>query len=210
MNMKKMYQLQRMANHEHKNELSIISGLVHKNNKKLKDYIDGLINLKVKNNDQWMEKLKCIPEGGLRGLLYYKMRLMEEKNINVEFDVNRNVTTHLLLSMKDEVKNQLCKIIGIYLDNAIQAVQDLENKNIRIGIYAEKKNSKTFTISIINNYDGTIDLTRINEKGYSTKGKGRGLGLSMAQEILEKVPEIKSTTKIIKRNFMQEIQVYVN
>lgn len=101
-------------------------------------------------------------------------------------------------------------MLGIYLDNAIQAVSNLENRNILIDLYCKKKNGKKYIlIAIMNNYNGKFDLERINEKGYSTNGKGRGFGLAIAQEIIDTEKKISHQTKIIRNNFVQEITIEV-
>ena len=205
----KMYQVQRMTNHEYKNELSVMRGLVNKNNTKLIKYIDEIINLKSKDNNKWMNELKKLPKGGIRGLLFYKMQLMEEQQINVYFEIDRNVSTHMIRKLDDTIVKRLCKVMGIYLDNAIQAVQGLKEKNIQIQIYCVEDTSNMLIVSIMNNFDGVVELDRINERGYSTNGKGRGLGLAIAQDILNVDSNIINTTKIIRNNFMQEIKIKI-
>lgn len=200
----KMYQVQRMANHEYKNQLSIIRGLVSKNKKAI-SYIDEIIDLKGKTNATWMDKLKRIPEGGLRGLLYYKMLKMDEENINIEFDISQNVTINSIRNIDQKVNLKLCKVLGIYLDNAIQCVSGLKEKNIRISIYLGDKDNSNFVITVMNNFEDTIELDKISEKGYSTKGKGRGFGLAIATDIIDHEPHIKNNVKIIRKNFMQEL-----
>ena len=202
----KMYQHQRMLNHEHNNELIVIRGLI-KNNKKAKEYIDEIANLKTKGNESWMEKLKEIPEGGLRGILYYKLLSMEEKKINIDFNVSRDVSVSDINKIDDNTKKNLCKLLGIYLDNAVQATQNLDNRYVKIDIYKSVMQNKVLTIAIMNNFEGNIDFSQINIKGYSTKGKGRGMGLAIANEILNNNANIKVVTKVIKNNFVQEINI---
>ncbi len=202
-----MYKAQRMANHEHKNELSIIRGLTKKTNKKLLDYIDKLIDIQTNGNDKWMNKLKEIPEGGLRGILYYKMSLMDKNKINIDFEISKNVKSEMIRSINEDVMFDLCKLLGIYLDNAIQAVLELKEKNIKVSIYCEESNASNLVISIMNNYQGDIELCKISEPGYSTKGKEHGFGLSIAQLILDADANIINNHKIIRNNFMQELKV---
>ena len=133
---------------------------------------------------------------------------MNEKNINVDFDVSRNFSISMITGLNENTRNQLYQILGVYLDNAIQAAEKTDKGLIKINIYnTEEFNGKYLVISIMNNYTGIIESDKINQKGYSTKGKGRGLGLSIVSEVLEQNPEIKNKTKIIKNNFMQELKV---
>ena len=205
----KMYQNQRMLNHEHKNEISVIRGLVNKNNKKLIKYIDELIDLKENNYDKWMNQLKLIPEGGLRGLLYYKLSLAEENKIDIDLEIGRNVSFEVINNISDDLMLNLCKIIGVYLDNAIQEVLKLSMRNIKISLYISDIEDRQLVITVMNNFSGNIELDKIDTKGYSTKGKGRGIGLAIVQNVLKNENRIVQSTKIIKNNFMQEIKIII-
>lgn len=210
MEYEQMYQMQKMINHENKNELSTIRGLANKNNKKLLNYIDELIDIKVTQKEKWMDILKRIPDSALRGLLYYKMANMEHKKINLDFDISRQVTVKKFKSIPFDVNKKVCKILGIYLDNSIQAVENLKDKNIKVSIYLDVCDENVLVISVMNNYKGFIEMDRLEEKGYSTKGKGRGLGLSMVKDILENEPKLENQTQIIRNNFVQELKIQLS
>ena len=200
----KMYALQRMKNHEYKNDLSILRGMIDKENKKAIDYINQLMNIKVDKNNSWMEVLKRIPEGGLQGILYYKLLQMDDFKINVDFSTSNNYSPSSYLKLSDKVKTEICKLLGIYLDNAIQAVSNLKNKNIFLNI---DENKDCIIFKIANNFIGDVDLDRLYERGYTTKEKGHGYGLTIAKEILDKDNLIDNKTQIIKDKFIQEIKI---
>lgn len=200
----KMYALQRMKNHEYKNDLSILRGMIDKKNKKAIDYINQLMNIKVDKNNSWMEVLKRIPEGGLQGILYYKLLQMDDFKINVDFSTSNNYSPSSYLKLSDKVKTEICKLLGIYLDNAIQAVSNLKDKNIFLNI---DENKDCIIFKIANNFIGDVDLDRLYERGYTTKEKGHGYGLTIAKEILDKDNLIDNKTQIIKDKFIQEIKI---
>ena len=56
----------------------------------------------------------------------------------------------------------------------------LENKKILI---ITKKSDDKIIFSIYNTYTGKIDLNKIGT-GYTTKGKGRGYGLRLVEDII--------------------------
>ena len=58
-----------------------------------------------------------------------------------------------------------------------------------------------------NSFGEQIDMNKINNKGYSTKGKNRGKGLYFVSKIKEKNPNIKTKTNIINDYFVQRIIV---
>ena len=51
-------------------------------------------------------------------------------------------------------------------------------------------------IILDNTVDQDIDISKIYEDGYSTKGRGRGTGLPSLRKILEKYPETSLITEI--------------
>lgn len=198
----KMYTFQRMKNHEHNNELSVIRGLIESNNKKAIKYIDDLIGLKKDINSSWMETLKIIPEGGLRGILYYKLLEVENEKIKLEFSITKNFKTTSYLNLDENIKLNVCKLLGIYLDNAIQANKEIKEKYLSLNI-DESEGHINFIIG--NKFINNIDIEKIKEGGYSSKDKGRGHGLLIAKEILDKNKSIKNITKIVRDKFIQEI-----
>ncbi len=200
----KMYALQRIKNHEYKNDLSILRGMIDKENKKAIDYINQLMNIKVNKNNSWMEILKKIPEGGLQGILYYKLLQMDDLNVNVDFSTSSTYNPSSYIRLSDKVKSEICKLLGIYLDNAIQAVSNINEKNIFLNIDEDKE---YIIFKIANNFKGDIDLDRIYESGYTTKEKGHGFGLAIAKEILDRDSLIDNKTQIIKDKFIQEIKI---
>lgn len=200
----KMYVHQRMKNHEYKNDLSILRGMLNKEDKKALNYIDEIIDLKSNEKHSWMELLKKIPEGGLRGILYYKFSEMENLNINIEFIVSKNYKPTNYIKLEEQLKYKICKLLGIYLDNAKQALENIEEKNIYMEIIENKKN---LTFKIANKFIGQFDIENISELGYTTKGKGHGYGLSIAKEIIDKEEKIENKIQIIKDKFIQEIIV---
>ncbi|MBR3523664.1 MAG: GHKL domain-containing protein [Bacilli bacterium] len=191
----------RISNHENKNQLLTIRGMVK--NKKVTSYIDEIIENKIKDNEKLMFDSMVIPEGGLRGLIYSKMLLMRENNIEFDLCVDKALKTTDLTIISDDLMLNICNIVGVYLDNAIEAVKELKEKYITIEIYLDD----TLNIAIANNYEGDIDLDSIDKVGYSTKGGSHGYGLSLVKEIISKNKCITSNRTISDDEFTQEIRV---
>lgn len=62
--------LQRVTNHENKNQLLVIKGMVDKGESNTSEYINSIIDTQYKDNDAIIYKTNRIPSGGLRGLIY--------------------------------------------------------------------------------------------------------------------------------------------
>ena len=128
---------------------------------------------------------------------------MKDKKINNTLHVDKKVRSVDLSDYGDEFVLNLCKIVSIYIDNAIEATMKTKKKEILLQLYLDSE--ENFNISITNTFTGEIDLSKIDTKGYSTKGDGRGYGLALANEILSRTKAIKNERKIDKNTFSQSI-----
>ena len=202
----KLYSYQRMLNHEFKNDLMVIRGMTKPTNKKLLRYIDEIVDFKNTKDEKWLNTLKRIPEGGLLGILYYKLLTMEKEKVSINFEIGRNFKAKDYNIIEEKLKSKICKLLGIYLDNSIQAVKNTNQKNVSILIDEEQE---FFIFNIKNNFIGTIDLDNIYEEGYTTNGQGRGYGLAIAKDIFEQDNRIFQRTLISGNIFIQEIKIKI-
>lgn len=163
------------ANHEFKNQLMVIRGYAQMNSPKLIEYIDSITDDARKTQSSYMiSQLNKFPEGGIKGLLYYKLSTMEDENITYDLDVQDGVKTKLN-SLSIVMYKNITKILGVLLDNAIDASRKSKDKKVLVSVTREKLNV-IFTIS--NTYKGKIDLSKIGT-GYTTKGQKHGYGLRL-------------------------------
>lgn len=188
-----MIEKYRVSNHESKAELNRILEMVSRNDPDTVKHIEAMLNTRIKENEKIMKKNAKIPSGGLRATIYSKMCIMEDKGINNKLIIAKNVKTSELLSLDETIILNICKILGVYFDNAIEAVEHLNDKNILIEIY--KDDSKLF-ISITNNFKGQIDLKSMDKAGYTTKGNDHGYGLSLVHEIVSSDSHLSSERSI--------------
>ena len=113
---------QRTINHESKNELlTIRSKLSEENDKELCSYVDSIIGDKKSVNSAKFSKFKYLPSNGLKGFFYYKFIEAEKKGIKVSLNISKLVENSYLGDMKTKDFKDLTRIIGVYLDNAIEA-----------------------------------------------------------------------------------------
>ena len=193
---------EQLAMHENKNQLIVIRNMV-KQNAKAVDYINEIINEDYGLEDKWLGQLINVPSGGLKGLLYYKLITIEKHKLNFCVDISQNVKSKLKKIQKEQLKD-ISHIIGIYLDNAIEASIKSNKKMLSLEIYCIKKE---LNVVITNSFNEEIDITKLNSKGYTTKGKGRGNGLYFVTKIKEKNNNIDTKTNIINDYFVQRIVV---
>ncbi|MFV0250402.1 MAG: sensor histidine kinase [Bacilli bacterium] len=189
--------------HEYKNQLSIIKGMILDSDKKVVKYIDEILN---RNNERldhiYLEKLVNIPSGGLKGLLYYKLGYIIEKKIKTFIDISSEIKEKNLWYLYEDNQYDISRLIGIYIDNAIEAALKSKKKYIIFEAYVENNN---LIFGISNSYSGIIDTTQMNNAGYTTKGKGRGYGLVLAKDILYLNKNILSQREVNGIYYIQRI-----
>ena len=197
----------RVDTHENKNEfLTIRNMLKDKNNKEdIVKYIDKLVDNKIKDNDKIMKKTAKIPSGGLRATIYSKLCLMEKLKIKYTLNISRDIRTTDLIDLDEDLVLKICKILGVFLDNAIEAVKSLKKKEIAIEMY---NIDNELCIDITNNFKGNLDLDKINNMKYTTKGEGHGYGLTLINNILNEESEKLENEKSINRDaFTQTLKI---
>ena len=178
--------------------------MVHKNNKKLLEYLDEIISNKNNIESSWIKYLTYIPFGGLKGILHNKISDMKENDINVFLSVSKEVGRSKLKNLTMKENNYLSKIIGVFLDNAKEAAINSKEKEVSVCIYMEEE-SIVFEIS--NSFEGEVDLNTIYNSGHSSKGRNRGYGLSVVKTIVDENNIFKNETQIINGYFIQRLIV---
>lgn len=195
----------RVSNHENKNQLLTIRNMIVEKNKKAAKYIDELVKNKLKDDEKIMQEVSVIPTGGLRGLVYSKILDMKEKNIDYELNISKEVrTVDLINKLNDSDMLDICQIIGVYIDNAIEAVMDIKDKYVNFDMYLE---NDCLIFEISNYYEGKIELEKLEEKGYTTKTSGHGYGLSLTKEIINSNKKLKNEKRLSKETFTQVLKI---
>ena len=196
----------RIQGHENKNQLlNIKSKIIDKDkSKNIIEYIDSILNEKVQLDKGKYSKLKYLPSNGFKGMFYYKISKAEKLGVKISVNVSAGIKKSVLHNMNAEDYKQLCRIIGVYLDNAIEASAISNEKLLGIEIYL---NNNDVEIIISNSYLGKVDTKNVNEKGYSTKGKNRGYGLPLVKNILEHSDIFSSETITCNDIYTQKLNI---
>ena len=187
--------------HDYKNTLSTMAGFIHENQlKELKDFFYMQLQrpayTKLDEIQAW-EYLKNIQSMELKGLMFEKLLFAINKGIHVKVEIAEHFDVQY-----DGLKD-LIRILGIFIDNAIEAAEKQQGL-IRI-ILAQS--SEHIMFQIMNSYDKKPDISKIFEKGYSTKGAGRGLGLYEARILLQKYTDIVHECNCKDGWFTQQLQI---
>lgn len=147
-----------------------------------------------------LQNIKLSP---LKGLLSSKIIDAQSKGIQTNIEITDEIDS-LSIGTID-----ICRIMGIILDNAIEAALNCEVKKINLAIV---RNDDNTIITVTNSCPSdTPPIHKIYEKDFSTKGEGRGMGLKIVKEIIhEKYSNILINTKIKDSIFKQEINIFEN
>ena len=188
--------------HEYKNQFATLKGML-KNNPEALEYINNIVKEQKGSEFKSVSNLKDIPKGGLKGLLYYKITVAESKNVTLSIDVSKRATKYLKKLTANDNKT-LCRYMGVFIDNAIEASESSNEKSVVCEIY--EKNQQ-LSIVISNTFSGTVDLSKITKYGYSTKGKGRGKGLYLINKMNKTDEKFKIQNEVINNYYVQTITV---
>lgn len=148
--------------------------------------INGIENLKVRE---------------IKGLLTTKILQAQEKGIAINIEVPDEID-HINMRKID-----LSRIIGIILDNAIEASEKIEEEPL-IRLAFIKNEATSVTLIVMNKCEP--DMPRLHtlfQQNFSTKGKNRGLGLSTLKEITDETPNVLLDTTIDANYFIQKVEI---
>ena len=166
----------------------------------LEKYYNSLLKeCKLTNNLNLLNP-ETINNPSIYSLLTNKYYLASEKGITMTFNIFTD------LSKINCSIYELTRILGILLDNAIEAAEETSEKIIEIDFRTDSK-KQLFIIenSCINNNISTI---KIFEKGYSTKENNSGIGLWKVHKILSKNTNLDLFTTIHDNKFRQQLEVF--
>ena len=191
----------RVNTHENKNELLTIRNMIKNNDKNIVEYIDKLVDNKIKDNEKIMYQTSKIPEGGLRATIYSKLCIMDKYKIKYKLDISKDVRTVDLINLDEELILNICKILGVFLDNAIEAVKNLKKKEVNVELYVIENE---LYIDITNNFKGNIDLNKIGYERNTTKGESHGYGLLLVNKIVKESSKYLENEKSINGNYFTQ------
>lgn len=190
----------RTFKHDYNNTLATLYGYVQLNDiKSLKRMFKEILeeSRQISSLDKINPNL--IKDPNIFGLVTAKYQECVKKNITMNFEIFSELE-------ETEIKIfDLTRVLGIFLDNGIEAASGSKERKLNILISEEKEK---IIIEISNTYsDKALSVEKIFEKGMSSKGKNRGLGLYKVKEIIKKYPNVELKTVVDNEMFIQRLTI---
>jgi len=153
----------------------------------------------ITSDDLALESLSKIKVREIKSILAAKLMLAQTLGIPTTFEANEDIDSFHIDSIA------LVRMLGILLDNAIEALTELGSGNLRVGCFKEEAQ----TILIVQNTcrPDMPELHRLWETGFSTKGEHRGLGLANLSELSDSHPNVTRETEIAEGHFTQKLMI---
>ncbi len=194
----------RAFKHDFNNIMQGFGGLIlAKDLEGLNKMYKSIINECQEINDKQSINEDIINNPAILNLINNKIKLAEQNDIKIKLEVYLDLNS-LKISTYD-----LCRILGILIDNAIEASIGCDEKIITIKFLKDKFNNRSLIV-IENPYKNyLIDIKKIYEKGFSSKKDkiSHGLGLWKIKQILKKNKNIQIYTSRDKL-FKQQLEIY--
>lgn len=170
----------RSQTHEFMNKLHVILGMVRMGYyDRLSQYVNQIANQYQVEIGSVVRKVK---DPVIAGFLLGKLSLAREAGAEMIL----SETSYLPEPADPKIIHELITIIGNLIDNALEALEQSKTKRIIINFFYD---NDMLTMEVSDTGQGIDEEIKkyIFEKGYSTKGTERGLGLHLIQRSVERL-----------------------
>lgn len=177
----------RKFRHDYKNILLSITELAKENDSeglisylsKMKLYSDS----ELQQNTDAYQDVQNIKDIHVKSLLLNKFFTMEQSQIHYHFECKSPIN-QINLDVID-----IIRLLSILLDNAIEEAVESSDKVIDILFY--KNDDNTTEITLTNTIaHPTTNINQLKKAGFSGKSNHSGLGLSIAEDLKQKYPNL--------------------
>jgi len=201
--MEGLYEDIRAFRHDYRNILATMQHYIDgENTGALKEYFHKTIlngTPALSDDGFTLGRLHRLEDDAVKGLLYTKTVAILNHGISLELEIAEEVPVLPMDSLT------LCRILGILLDNALEASLDSPEKLLRIAIIT----TDTAVLFVITN--STLPLPvpvgTLLKRGYSSKEGHEGIGLATVTELLSRISCAELSTGCEDTVFRQTLKV---
>ena len=164
----------RAQRHDFMNHLQVVFSLLElEDYKEASDYIE-----RVYGDIRRVSRTLKTAHPAINALLAAKVGDCEARGVHVDLQIESPWTDLPVESW------EMCRVLGNLIDNAMDAMKDTPEPRLLIRL-SESVQSYTFAIANNGPMIQPSIAERIFQRGFSTKGEGRGMGLSIVRGIME-------------------------
>lgn len=207
-----LYQEVRSFRHDYANILTSLKiGIDRKDIDLVAQIYDSVLkdsgkNLKDTKFD--VVRLRNIEDLSLKSLLISKLSEAQSLLVPVSLEIEKPIAIKKIEGI------DFLTVVSILLDNAIEAATSAATsaaieEPLSVCFFEDMRNNKQVLIIQNPTLDREIDVTKIFERGMSSKGQNRGVGLSNVNSILTKYPNIILKTTSSNFRFKQVLEIEV-
>lgn len=164
----------RAQRHDFMNHLQVVFSLLElEDYKEASDYIE-----RVYGDIRRVSRTLKTAHPAINALLAAKVGDCEARDVHVDLQIESPWAGLPVESW------EMCRVLGNLIDNAMDAMKDAPEPRLLIRL-SESVQSYTFVIANNGPMIQPSIAERIFQRGFSTKGEGRGMGLSIVRGIME-------------------------
>ena len=193
----------RCFKHDYNNMITTLGGYIQSEDiEGLKKYYSQLLQ-----DCSRVKSLSSLSPEAINNPAIYSLLTNKYHHAN-ELGINMNIESFIDFHKINMKIYEFTKVLGILLDNAIEAANECENKTINIIIRNDFRINRQLLI-VENTYtDKNVDTEKIYEKGYTSKPNNTGLGLWETRQILKRNNNLNLFTSKDNEFFKQQLEIY--
>ncbi len=153
----------------------------------------------IQNSKFNISRLANIKDDAIKSLLSAKFLEAEANHIEVNLEVKDKI------GVPDIPLLDYIRLLAILCDNAIEAALEAKNPAITIACFYQDDDY----VLIVDNTtkEESVPVNLIYQKDYSSKGHGRGIGLTTIHQMMRKYPNLAVQTNSKNYHFCQTIRI---
>lgn len=204
-NLNELYDNVRAFRHDFGNIVQAMGGYINaEDTTALKVMYKDLLNECQENNELELLNPELINDPAIYNIINHKYNKAKKENIKMNIEILSDIE-----KLKIDTY-EFSRMLGILLDNAIEAAKKGKEKIIELKIIEEMTFNRNVMI-VKNTYNNEkIDFKKLYEKGYTTKQESdqrHGLGLWEVQKIINKNDNLRLATSIEGEFFKQQLNI---
>ncbi|MFP3766932.1 GHKL domain-containing protein [Streptococcus sp. TATVAM-FAB35] len=153
----------------------------------------------IQNSKFNISRLANIEDDAIKSLLSAKFLEAEANHIEVDLEVKEKI------GAPDIPLLDYIRLLAILCDNAIEAALEAERPAITIACFYQDDEYVLIVDNTTKEEQVPVDL--IYQKDYSSKGHGRGIGLTTIHQMMRKYPNLTVETDSVAHHFCQTIRI---